>query len=153
MNLIIAYVENEQLTRAMQEIVQEELDHFHQVLDILKRREIRFRRLPQSNYGSQLHALVRNNEPQRAVDRLLIAGLIEARSCERFGILRVQLPDAELAAFYDRLFESEARHHATYVKLAKMYADEATVHARLAELSAVEAEIIAVGDVVPRMHS
>lgn len=153
MNLIIAYVENETLTRAMQEIVQEELDHFHQVLDILKRRGIRFRRLPQSNYGSQLHAHVRNNEPQRAVDRLLIAGLIEARSCERFGILREQLPDPELAAFYDSLFESEARHHSTYVKLAKMYADDEVVHARLAELAAAEAQIIAVGDNVPRMHS
>ena len=153
MNLIMAYVENEPLTRAMQEIVQEELDHFHQVLDLLNRRGIRFRRLPQSNYGSQLHALIRNNEPQRAVDRLLIAGLIEARSCERFGILREQLPDPELAAFYDSLFESEARHHATYVKLAKMYADDETVHSRLAELATAEAEIVAIGDSVPRMHS
>lgn len=153
MNLIIAYVENEELTRAMHEIVQEELEHFHLVLDLLKRRGIRFRRLPQSNYGSQLHRHVRNNEPQRAVDRLLIAGLIEARSCERFGILREQLADRELAEFFGSLFESEARHHSTYVKLAKMYASEEEVRCRLAELAAIEAEIIAVGDEVPRVHS
>lgn len=153
MNLLIAYIENEPLTRAMTEIVQEELDHFHQVLDILKSRGIKFRRLKPSNYGAQLHALVDKQEPRRAIDRLLTAGIIEARSCERFGILREQLPDAELAAFYDRLFESEARHHATYLRLALMYGPEEVVRKRLAELSAAEAEIIATGDELPRMHS
>jgi tRNA-(ms[2]io[6]A)-hydroxylase len=153
LNLIVAYVEHEEMTREMAEIVREELEHFHLVLDLLKRRQIRFRRLRPSQYGSRLHALVRKDEPQRAVDRLLIAGLIEARSCERFGLLRTRLPDRELAQFYDSLFESEARHHATYVRLAKHYAGEVEVRDRLEELAAAEAEIIAMGDDVPRMHS
>jgi len=54
-----------------------ELDHFHQVRAILDRREIRFYKL-RLGYGANLHELVNKHEPQRAVDRLLIAGLIEA---------------------------------------------------------------------------
>ncbi|MGE0757916.1 MAG: tRNA-(ms[2]io[6]A)-hydroxylase [Pirellulaceae bacterium] len=153
LNLLFHYVENQLLCQEMTEIVNEELSHFHMVVDLLNRRGIRFRRLKASNYGSQLHAYVRKLEPGRAVDRLLVASLIEARSCERFGLLRARLPDTELAAFYDSLFESEARHHTTYVKLAKMYADEDAVRQRLDELAAAEAEIIARGDSLPRMHS
>ena len=153
MNLLFAYIENNELTRAMTEIVAEELDHFHQVVALLAGRGIRFRRIRPSSYGQKLHELVDKQEPRRAVDRLLVAGLIEARSCERFGLLRENLADRELAAFYDSLFESEARHHSTYVRLAKMYASEDIVHDRLAELAAEEAKIIELGDELPRMHS
>ena len=153
MSLLVAYVECLELGREMTLIVNEELDHFNQVVDLLTRRGIRFRRQSPSSYGKKLNELVRKQEPGRAIDRLLVAGLIEARSCERFDLLRKHIQDRELADFYDSLFESEARHHSTYVRLAKLFGDEETVHARLAELSAAEAEIIAVGDELPRMHS
>ncbi len=153
MNLLFAYVENVPVCRAMTEIVQEELSHFHLVLDVLARRGVQFRRLRPSRYADRLRSLVRKTEPQRAVDRLLIAALIEARSCERFALLRDCLPDAELAAFFGGLFESEARHHSTYVRLAKEFAPEETVRTRLEQLAAAEAAIIAEGDDVPRMHS
>lgn len=153
MNLIFYYVEHEELCRAMTEIVSEELEHFHMVLDIIKRRGWRFRRLKPSSYGRQLHDLIRAGEPARAIDRLLVASLIEARSCERFGLLRERLEDRELAEFYGSLFESEARHHTTYVRLACTFDDEAIVRRRLAEISAAEAAIIARGEEQVRMHS
>ncbi|HMO13021.1 MAG TPA: tRNA-(ms[2]io[6]A)-hydroxylase [Pirellulaceae bacterium] len=153
MGLMFAYIENQELCREMTEIVNEELDHFHQVLEILSRRGIRFRRQKPSNYGRQLNDLVRRGEPQRAIDRILVAGLIEARSCERFDLLRKHVKDQELADFYDSLFESEARHHSTYVRIAKTFADEEVVKQRLKELAELEAEIIARGDSLPRMHS
>jgi tRNA 2-(methylsulfanyl)-N6-isopentenyladenosine37 hydroxylase len=153
MNLLFAYVENADLTRAMTEIVQEELDHFHQVRALLDRRGIPFRKLAPSRYGARLHELVRKPEPGRAVDRLLVAGLIEARSCERFGLLRDRLDDRELADFYGSLFECEARHHSTYVRLARQFQPEDAVRQRLAELAAAEAHIIAAGEDQPRMHS
>jgi tRNA-(ms[2]io[6]A)-hydroxylase len=155
MNLMFAYVDHVPLVRAMTEIVQEELAHFHQVLDLCEQRGIRFRKVPPSNYGPQLNALIRKEEPGRAVDRLLVASLIEARSCERFSLLSEALAEAdpELAGFYRSLFESEARHHSTYVRLANDFADEETVRQRLVELAAEEARIIAVGDSRPRMHS
>jgi tRNA 2-(methylsulfanyl)-N6-isopentenyladenosine37 hydroxylase len=153
LDLIYAYCEKTDLCRELAEIVNEEMDHFRLVLDLLERRGIRFRRLPPTSYGRKLNALVRKDEPGRAIDRLLVAGLIEARSCERFDLLRQHVKDAELAAFYDSLFESEARHHSTYVRLAKLFAPDEIVAARLEELSTLETEIIAVGHPLPRMHS
>ncbi|HEX7450434.1 MAG TPA: tRNA-(ms[2]io[6]A)-hydroxylase [Pirellulales bacterium] len=153
MNLIFAYVERVELVKALSAIVTEELDHFKLVIDLLDERGVRFRRLKPSNYGGQLAQLVRTQEPAKAVDRLLVAGLIEARSCERFALLKDRLSDRALAAFYQGLFESEARHHASYVQLARLFAGEAEVDRRLDELAAAEAEIIDRGDVLPRMHS
>jgi tRNA-(ms[2]io[6]A)-hydroxylase len=153
MNLLFAYVDQVELVRAMSAIVQEELGHFHLVLDLLERRGIRFRKLPATKYAERLHRCADKQEPMRAVDRLLIAALIEARSCERFALLRDHLPDAELAAFFGSLFESEARHHSTYVRLAKLFAPAPRVEARLAELAIEEARIIVAGESLPRVHS
>jgi len=153
MNLLFSYVDHVPLARAMTEIVNEELAHFQLVLDLLERRGIRFRKLSPSSYGQRLHAIVRKEEPARAVDRLLVAGLIEARSCERFAVLRDHVDDAELREFYGSLFESEARHHATYVRLACDVAPEEIVRDRLQWLATEEAMIIAQGDPVARMHS
>src|SRR5262245_63692780 len=58
MNLLFSYVERVELTRAMTEIVHEELDHFHQVRALLDRRGIRFYKLNPSTYGGRLHELV-----------------------------------------------------------------------------------------------
>lgn len=152
------------------------------VIELLQRRGIAFRTLRPGPYGRRLNALVRSGEPQRAIDRLLIAGLIEARSCERFSLLRDQMAprDPELADFYGGLFESEARHAATYVRLAEQFvarrqrplatassgdagnqrggqpadgSERQLVRQRLEELSAAEAEIIAEGTPLARMHS
>src|SRR4051794_29633935 len=88
LNLIFAYVDRTDLARALSEIVEEELQHFRLVLDLLEQRQIRFRRLPPSNYGRQLNELVRKQEPAKGLDRCLVAALIEARSCEHFALLR-----------------------------------------------------------------
>jgi tRNA-(ms[2]io[6]A)-hydroxylase len=153
MNLIFAYVDHEELCQEMTTIVNEELEHFHLVLAILKRRDIRFRRLKPGGYGRRINECVEKLEPQRAIDRLLVASLIEARSCERFCMLRDHVEDVELSEFYGSLFESEARHHTTYVRLAKTFGSEELVHRRLAELADQEAVIVAKGDPLPRMHS
>ena len=153
MNLIFAYVDRVELVRRMSEIVNEELSHFHMVLDLLERRGVRFRRLPPSGYGRRLNELVRKDEPGKAIDRLLVAGLIEARSCERFALLRDAVGDRQLGEFYGSLFEAEARHHATYVQMARLFGREEVVHRRLEELAVREAEIIATEPEPVRMHS
>lgn len=153
LNLLFAYVDDIELCHEMTLIVNEELEHFHMVLDLLAKRGIKFRRIPPSAYGRKLNDLVDKQEPQRAVDRLLVAGLIEARSCERFQALSQHVNDSELAEFYRSLFESEARHHTTYTRLATHFAPEAIVMRRLDELAALEAAIIDAGEEAPRMHS
>ena len=153
MNLIFAYVEHEELCRALTEIVTEELEHFHLVLDLIKARGIKFRRIRPSSYGRRLSELIRKLEPGRAIDRLLVAGLIEARSCERFALLREHLTDRPLAEFYGSLFESEARHHTTYVRLARLFGSDDQVQQRLEELALQETQIVELGDNIPRAHS
>ncbi len=154
MNLMNSYTEDRQLCREMTRIVEEELEHFEMVLCLLDKRNIEFRRLAAGKYGRRLNSLIRSSEPDRAVDRLLVASLIEARSCERFSLLSTHIRDrdAELADFYASLFESEARHHTTYVKLAEHFASRKIVRIRLDQLSAQEAEIIGEGSELPRMH-
>jgi len=153
MSLLGSYIEYRDLCEEMTRIIAEELEHFHSVLDLLAKRNIRFRLQPPGSYGRDLNKLVRTNEPHRAVDRLLIASLIEARSCQRFDLLAKHVTDPELAHFYASLFESEARHHTTYVRLAKLFAPAEEVKLRLEELSAAETAIIAKGHPLPRMHS
>ncbi len=153
LSLFGGYIDCEALTREMTIIVNEELEHFQMVLDLLKRRGVAFRKLRPGDYGKRLSQHIRLNEPFRAVDRLLVAGLIEARSCERFKLLRDHVHDRELADFYGSLFESEARHHTTYTKLAREFQSDDLVRARLDELSAAETAIIAEGNPLPRMHS
>lgn len=153
LNLIFAYVDRVELVRELMPIVEEELAHFRMVLDLLERREMRFRRLVPSSYGRKLNDLVRKQEPYKAIDRLLVAALIEARSCERFQLLRDRLSDRELAEFYGSLYASEARHHATYVDLARLFDRTGEVDRRLAELAAAEAAIIDAGDDLARVHS
>tara|TARA_Y100001960_G_scaffold37546_1_gene35653 strand:+ start:1077 stop:1652 length:576 start_codon:yes stop_codon:yes gene_type:complete len=153
LNLMVAYVLYEPLTVEMTRIINEELDHFHQVLEQLNRLDIDFKRQQSGHYGKRLNALVRSEEPMRGVDRLLIAALIEARSCERFCLLRDHVRDPELADFYGSLFESEAGHYATYVQLAKNFMPSDIVDQRLDELASEEAQIILEGYSRARMHS
>ena len=155
MNLMNSYTENRALCVEMTRIIEEELEHYHMVMEVLDNRGIEFKRLASGHYGRDLNRLCRPTEPDRAVDRLLIASLIEARSCERFKLLaeHVRDRDEELADFYASLFESEARHHTTYVKLAEQFAPRDVVLTRLDQLSKEETEIIAQGCPLARMHS
>ncbi len=153
MDLMFDYVEHDDLCEQMSEIVREELEHFRLVRELLRGRGVRLIRLKPGPYGRRLKELVRRQEPQRAVDRLLVAALIEARSCERFVLLRDHLTDPQLQAFYGSLYESEARHHATYVRLARSFGGDQLVQDRLAELCEHEAAVIAEGCELPRVHS
>ncbi|MCP4171113.1 MAG: tRNA-(ms[2]io[6]A)-hydroxylase [Fuerstiella sp.] len=153
MHLMFEYVENEELRDEMTEIIAEELEHFHMVLALLKQRNIRFYKLKPGTYGRKLMELCRRQEPHKAIDRLLIAALFEARSCERFVLLRDHLQDSQLSDFYGSLYESEARHHATYVRLAQSYGSVDAVNCRLEGLAAAEATVVADGCELPRVHS
>jgi tRNA-(ms[2]io[6]A)-hydroxylase len=135
----------------MSRLAREELRHFEQVLSILQKRGIQYRHLTPARYAQGLHQHARKEEPGRLVDTLIIGGIIEARSCERFAVV-APLLDAELAEFYDSLLKSEARHYQDYLRLAEKAAgDEVTE--RVETLLAVEAELIQSPDDSFRFHS
>lgn len=141
--LLFSYPHHRFLQEPLAELAREELEHFQQVLALLDARGIRYATLRPSPYGLALHALVRRDEPDRLLDVLLIAALIEARSCERFQILAEGVPDPALAALYRSLLACEARHHGLYLELASQLVARAVRDVRLEALAAAEAEIVA----------
>jgi len=154
-SLLFRYPEVAGLAGPLSRIAREELEHFEQVLDLCARRGLRFRRIPPSPYAGRLGEAVRTFEPARLLDTLLVAALIEARSCERMALLAERLEDPELRALYAGLLESEARHHAAYVDLARGTSlfSEGEIRDRLAALAEHEAHVMR-GDPEPvRMHS
>lgn len=75
--------------------------------------------------------------------KLLIAGLIEARSCERFRLLSEELEDVELRKFYRKLMISEAHHYTLFLKLARKYAPkEVNIERKWQSLLDFEADLM-----------
>ena len=153
LNLMFRYPSSTKLVRMLTTIAQEELEHFELVNQHLEKRGIALAPLQPPPYGSQLNAQIRRQEPDRLLDALLVAGLIEARSHERLGLLAQHLPDPELAQFYRGLMASEARHYGAYWLLATSYFDQTIVTKRLEALATIESEVLATLHPAPRIHS
>jgi tRNA 2-(methylsulfanyl)-N6-isopentenyladenosine37 hydroxylase len=153
LNLMFRYPSSTKLVRTLTAIAREELEHFEQVNRILEQRGIALMPLSPPPYGARLRAQIRSAEPERMLDTLLISGLIEARSHERLGLLANYCPDPGLARFYLSLMASEARHFGAYWTLATTYYDRDMVTQRLAELAAIESDVLATLYPEPRIHS
>lgn len=153
LSMLFRYTGRKGIPRRLGEVVQEEMEHFTRMLDILDERDIELRRLEPAPYASVLVDHIRSQEPHRFLDKLLVAGLIEARSCERFSILAEHVDDRELATFYDELFEAEADHYTLYTGLAREHFPNDEVSARLDELAHIEVEALKQGRDQPRLHS
>lgn len=152
-NLMFRYPSYTSLVRQLTAIAKEELEHFDQVNQWLEKKGIPLAPLNSPPYGAKLKAQIRHQEPDRLLDSLLVSALIEARSHERLGLLAEHCPEPELAKFYRSLMASEARHYGIYWVLATQYGDRTILDTRLAELSAVESEILAHTYHEPRIHS
>ncbi len=139
-----------QVMRALVELAEEELRHFRAVLDELSLRGLELGTPEEDWYAAELRrrASATRGSPDRddvVVDRLLVGALIEARSCERFKLLRDALAsdDPDLSRFYGELLASEARHHRVMTDLAiELGKDEARVRSRLDRLARIEADIV-----------
>jgi tRNA-(ms[2]io[6]A)-hydroxylase len=153
--LIFAYPEDQTLTSALSRLAREELRHFEQVSQMMRRLEVDFVRQKPGRYAARLRSALRQHEPVRKLDLMCAYALIEARSCERFRLLATRLP-APLGPFYESLQRAEARHFELYVRLAEGLEsiwERAQVHARLAQLAVVEAELATMPDDQLRFHS
>jgi tRNA-(ms[2]io[6]A)-hydroxylase len=151
LRLLFQYPERASFQAPLAALAREELAHFEAVLAVLAERGIPFARQRPSAYAGRLRSAVAAQEPARLVDTLLCSALIEARSCERLGLLAEALPDPELAGFYAALRAAEARHHGVYVALACEVAPRDAVAERLAALAAHEAAVLALAN-EPRLH-
>lgn len=154
--LMFRYLCEPGLGEALSPLAREELEHFEQVLEVLKARGRYLEPLPSPGYGALLAKQVRRAEPQRMLDSFLVAGLIEARSHERMALLAEHSPDPELRSLYGALLASEARHFGLYWVLCEQRWDRSVIVPRLEELADVESDILS-GDLERpedvRMHS
>jgi len=152
--LLFRYPQHAALLTPLSQLAREELVHFEQVLALLAERGLAFGRHRPGPYAGRLREVERTSEPARLLDTLLCCALIEARSCERFGLLANALDgvDAELASYYRSLLAAEARHHREYLLLAESVRDAAEVRTRLDEIAAHEATVLAENPPEPRLH-
>jgi tRNA-(ms[2]io[6]A)-hydroxylase len=150
-----------ELVRALTELAREEIEHFQLVLSRLAARAIPLGPPAVDVYAAELRRAANElpvdsaaGSAGRLVDRLLVAALIEARSCERFKLLALacrgegregQAVDADLGSFWEELLASEAGHYRTFVDLAERVSggDRRRVTARLDRLADREGAIVA----------
>jgi len=152
-SLLFKYAERRELLVTLSQLAREELEHFEAVLAQLAVRGVTFRHQVPSPYAGQLVKAICAREPERLLDTLLCAALIEARSCERMRLLAETLDDPALAGLYRGLLAAEARHHQAYVELATAVAPRAHVRTRLRELALHEAAVLASAPPIARLHA
>ncbi|HEY1025285.1 MAG TPA: tRNA-(ms[2]io[6]A)-hydroxylase [Sphingobacteriaceae bacterium] len=146
-NAITLIVQNPNLSDLVQEmalLVQEEMDHFKRVHDIILERGYTLGRERKDDYVNELAKFIIRGGGRQAqlIDRLLFSAMIEARSCERFKVLSEHINDKHLADFYYELMVSEATHYSMFIKLAKKYGEGIDVDARWQEFLDYEATVI-----------
>jgi tRNA-(ms[2]io[6]A)-hydroxylase len=143
------------LVEPLAALAREESEHFARVHAELQQRDQRLG-LPASDvYVSKLNAAARaqcHDGVPALLDKLLVAALIEGRSCERFRLLAECLPTHELRSFYRDLMVSEARHFTLFCSLAADCFGRAESRTRMATLAAREAEIVKHLPLGPQVH-
>lgn len=143
-SLIICYPEHADLVTEMTEIAREELEHFGMVHAEILKRGWKLGPERKDPYVNDLFRFIRKggSRQQQLVDRLLFAAMIEARSCERFRILSLEINDPALRSFYHDLMVSEAKHYTTFINFARKYGDPKMVDKRWEEFLLFEAEVM-----------
>ncbi len=139
---VAKYPDRTELIEPMIAFAREELEHFHQVYKLIEARGLRLKLDERDPYVRPLLALLRGPSEERLLDRLLLAGIVEARGCERFGLVAQGLEPGPLKEFYLDITRSEARHQGLFLRMAKRFFEDSVIQPRLEELLDHEAELI-----------
>lgn len=136
-------------------VVSEEWMHFKMVLDELKKRNLALGKQRKDEYVIALQNFCTKGgkSEQRFLDRLLMSALIEARSCERFRLLSIDISDDDLKQFYHNLMKAEAMHYRLFLSIAEHYFDKEVVRSRWNEWLDYEANVMTSAELRgDRMH-
>ncbi|QQR97690.1 MAG: tRNA-(ms[2]io[6]A)-hydroxylase [Sphingobacteriales bacterium] len=130
--LIQNFPEKDYLVHKLMPVVHEEWTHFKLVLDELKKRNLKLGTQRKDEYVLQLNKFFTkgNTRETRFLDHVLMAGLIEARSCERFRLLSLEINDEALKKFYHHLMIAEANHYKMFLDIALHYFEKDKVKDR-----------------------
>lgn len=142
LSLLQSHPEVPGLPAQMARLAREEAAHLAKVLELMEVRGLTLGRDGGDPYAKGLQSLVRHGAKERRLDRLLIAGVIEARSHERLALLSEGLSDPSLRRLYAELAKSEDGHQRLFVRLAEGIEPEGVVSKRLDVLLEAEADLL-----------
>ncbi len=145
MSFVVRYPDRAPLIEPMIEFAREELEHFQIVYKILAERGLKLGDDYKDEYVNGLRSRLRSSRDELLLDRLLVAGIVEARGCERLFLVADALErrGSELSSVYLELARAESRHHGLFFRLARQLFPEDVTLARAAELLDFEAALIA----------
>lgn len=141
-SMICHYPDRNHLVAAMADLAAEEMSHYRQVIKLIHSRGLHLAADTKDPYVNALRTHIRHGKDEYLLDRLLIAGLVEARGTERFRLISTHCTEPSLQQFYHQLALSEARHQQMFLDLALHYLPASMVAERLAHLQVVEGEIV-----------
>lgn len=143
-SLIIQFSDKEELVKSITPLVTEEWGHFRTVLQEMEKRGIALGKPRKDEYVLKLLAFHKKggNPIDKLLDQLLTCALIEARSCERFRVLSLEMEDPYMKEFYHHFMVSEAGHYTLFMKLAEIYVQKDLVRARWEEFLQEEKRIL-----------
>lgn len=142
LSMVSHYPDRAQLVMAMTELAVEEMVHFREVVKLIQARGLVLGADEKDPYINAVRGLIRQGSDVYLLDRLLIAGVIEARGAERFGLVAAALPEGELQAFYRSIARSECRHFELFLDLAGSYFASDLIASRWQTLLDAESEIM-----------
>lgn len=122
----------------------EEMTHFKMVVEEINKRGMNLGFEQKDPYVADLRKFIKRggDRTYQLVQALLLAAMIEARSCERFRILSEEIDDGELRKFYRDLMVSEAEHYTMFIGFARKYGVDIDVDKRWAEFLDYEAGLM-----------
>ena len=153
LSMLSHYPDRTDLVREMIDLSIEELAHFREVIKLMQGRGLQLGHDEKDPYVNQIRQHINKGDSEMyLLDRLLTGAIIEARGCERFGLIGAAHPEPELNTFYQLIAESEAKHHLLFITLAERYLDCKKIETRLDQWLDIEASIIQNLALRPALH-
>ena len=154
MSITINYSEETELVRDMMDIAIEEMQHFKMVHELMIARGMVLGQATKNDYALNLQKFFTktHDRTEALIQRLLVAALTEARSCERFKVFADNMQDEELRDFYHDLMISEANHYTLFLGYARKYMDRDLVDKKWNALLTHEAAMMKSRGNVAKVH-
>ena len=142
-SMLSHYPDRVELVAAMADLAVEELTHYREVVKWIHRRGLTTCADRKDPYVVAFRDAIRQGKDAYLLDRLLTAGIIEARGAERFALVAEGLEESALKRFYQSIARSEERHYTLFLELANHYFAPQVIAPRWEELLDIEAGIVA----------
>jgi tRNA 2-(methylsulfanyl)-N6-isopentenyladenosine37 hydroxylase len=160
LSIVVRNPQHDLLVRRMSGLAKEEMHHYRIVRQVLVSRGQTPSR-PEANPYMRKLGRGRRGRDEALLDDLIIAAIVEARSCERFVVLAHALGGpasatveeaGALTALYGRLAKSESGHARLFLNLAHEYFEADLVAHELGRRIELESQILALLPATARMH-